>query len=168
MTMPRFSNYNHHEDRRGAHQKFLGDNVTGSWLPGFQAVESFMTVNEPDVVRGMHFQKDFPQQKLISLIEGRAIVNIVKVDGSGEVHTALLEADSFGSAFCPAGYAIGYRTLEPTKVLYLADAPFVADDDTGFDPLQFDWTLNGAYPLSDPILSPRDATLPTLQKDNDD
>lgn len=163
MTEPRFSSYNNHTDERGAHRKFLGDNVTGAWLPGFEVVESFMTVNRPDVVRGMHFQSRFPQQKLISLIEGRVVVNIVKVDGS-EVHTALLEADSFGSAFCPAGYALGYRSLGESKVLYLADAPFVADDDTGFNALQFDWTLDNRYPLVDPILSPRDIALPPLLK----
>ena len=65
----------------------------------------------------------------------------------------------------PAGYAHGFLTLEPdTEVMYKVDAPYAPEADGGViwndAMLAIDWPLGGAAPL----LSDKDALLPTLDK----
>lgn len=158
-----------HNDSRGSHIKFLGDNVTGFTLGDFNVVESFMTLNNKDTLRGMHFQDPKPQQKLITPLTGAILVNVINMSNPEERITKLLFDVDAEMIFIPAGWALGYRALEDnTRVLYLADAPFDGDCDNGIDPfdenLGIDWSFNNVKMTIEEmretfILSERDQNL---------
>lgn len=133
---------NNHNDSRGSHIKFLGDNVTGDVLGEYKVVESFMTFNHKNTLRGMHFQDPKPQQKLITPLTGSILVNVINMaDPTERINRTIFDFDE-EMVFIPAGWALGYRALEEdTRVLYLADAPFDGACDNGIDPFDKDLAI---------------------------
>lgn len=122
------------------------------------------------VVRGLHFQLRHPQGKLISLAHGRIFDVVVDVRPDSPTFrrwlSFTLDAGAPRQLWIPPGYAHGFCVLsEVADVTYACTEVYVPDDDLGVrwdDPeLAVDW------PLRDPLVSPRDAALPTLAEARD-
>jgi dTDP-4-dehydrorhamnose 3,5-epimerase len=155
-----------HTDERGQHQKFLGNEMG---IDGFTAVESYMTVNNRNTLRGMHFQLPNPQGKLIRVITGSVLLNAVKIvdNAIAARRSGIFSAENLEQILVPGDWALGYRALEDdTRVLYLADNHFDPDGDNGLDPLDpaldLDWGIDPSN-YSELILSKRDQNLPSLK-----
>jgi dTDP-4-dehydrorhamnose 3,5-epimerase len=120
------------------------------------------------VLRGLHFQKDpSAQGKLVSVIRGR--IYDVAVDlrhGSpsfGRWVGAELSSENHHLLYVPAGFAHGFCTLsDDADVVYKVTAEYAPADDRGIrwnDPvIGVDW------PIDEPLLSPKDAALPNLDR----
>ncbi|MGJ3263435.1 MAG: dTDP-4-dehydrorhamnose 3,5-epimerase [Salinarimonas sp.] len=117
-------------------------------------------------LRGLHYQRDpNGEDKLIRVTMGAIHDVIVDVrEGSptrGRWHALRLDAASRRALYVPKGVAHGFVTLvDETEVLYQMTTPYVAEAATGLrwdDPLlAIDW------PVTEPILSERDAAWPLL------
>lgn len=130
---------------------------------------SFRQVNQSrsrrGVIRGLHFQWDPPQGKLMRVVRGRAFMVAVDIrPGSptlGRVVT--LEASDAEPVlfWAPATFARGFAALsDVTEIEYFCTAPYDARHESGIrwdDP-----ALGIAWPVDEPRLSPRDASAGTL------
>lgn len=122
--------------------------------------------NEVGVLRGLHFQKPpFAQSKLIRVTQGRIFdvaVDLRKNSPTfGKWLGFELGAENFEMLFVPAGFAHGFCTLEPqTHVQYKVDALYSPLHDSGIIWNDPDIAVN--WPVSDPVLSKKDAELPRL------
>jgi dTDP-4-dehydrorhamnose 3,5-epimerase len=116
-------------------------------------------------LRGMHAQLRKPQGKLVRTLQG--VIFDVAVDirpGSptyGKWTAATLSADDFRQMFIPPGFAHGFCVLsEVAEVAYKCTDFYDRSDEIGFrwnDP-----AVGIAWPIRDPLLSEKDAALPTL------
>lgn len=123
---------------------------------------------KPGTLRGLHFQAPpAAQTKLVRVTSGSVIDVAVDIRASSPTfaqHTRVeLSASNWQQLLVPAGFAHGYRTLEPdTEVLYKVDAPYTPDTEGGLrynDPaLNIDW----GDPAIPTTLSERDQRWPTL------
>jgi len=118
------------------------------------------------VLRGLHYQKDpAAQGKLVRCVVG--VIYDVAVDirkGSptyGRWVAAELSAGDRNMLWVPAGFAHGFCTLtEISEVVYKATAEYSAPHDRGIrwnDP-----SVGVAWPVTSPVLSPKDAQAPLL------
>ncbi len=124
------------------------------------------------VLRGLHYQKaPAAQGKLVSVSEGSIFDVAVDIrKGSptyGRWTGAELSADNCLALYIPPGFAHGYCVLsERATFNYKVTAEYTPSLECGIrwnDP-----TIGVKWPVTEPILSPRDMGLPWLEEaDND-
>lgn len=161
-------------DERGSHVKFFGKTPEKLLLEDVALKEVFMTVNHKGTLRGLHFQVNPPQPKLLTCVTGSAQVVTVCLDPEsddfGKWNARLLSGDlttDAGAAmvFVPPLHALGYLILEEgTRMLYMAGEDFSASGDVGIDPFDEDLAIDWAAGATkdNVILSARDKALPSF------
>jgi dTDP-4-dehydrorhamnose 3,5-epimerase len=120
------------------------------------------------VLRGLHYQIQQPQGKLVRAVAGEifdVVVDIRKSSPTCGRHVAVrLSADTRQMLWVPAGFAHGFYVLSDyAEILYKQTAPYAPQHERSLlwnDPeLAIDWPLAGA-----PLLSEKDkAGLPFRQ-----
>jgi dTDP-4-dehydrorhamnose 3,5-epimerase len=114
------------------------------------------------VLRGLHFQKQFPQAKLVRVISGEAFdvaVDIRRESPSfGAWVGAVLSAQNKRQLYIPRGFAHGFLVLsDQVEFVYKCDEFYHPEDEGG---LRWDDSTVGIeWPLSadlTPVLSPKD------------
>jgi dTDP-4-dehydrorhamnose 3,5-epimerase len=117
------------------------------------------------VLRGLHFQVNHPQAKLLRVVRGEIFDVAVDVDPHSphfaKWASAVLSEDNKHQFFVPAGYAHGFVVLsEVADLEYKCIGYYMPDDESGVrwnDPeVGIDW------PVAEPLLSDKDLRLPTL------
>jgi dTDP-4-dehydrorhamnose 3,5-epimerase len=128
-------------------------------------VQSNVSRSTRGVLRGLHYQWPNPQGKLVSVLEGE--VYDVAVDirrGSptyGRWAAAMLSAENHRHFWIPEGFAHGFCVLsEHATFTYQCTALYDAKADAGIR--WNDAALGIDWPLSDPLLSDKDARAPLL------
>ncbi len=99
-------------------------------------VQDNQSMSTKGVLRGLHFQKHFPQAKLVRVIKGE--VFDVAVDlrtGSptfGRWHGEILSAENHKQLLIPRGFAHGFLVLSDTaEFCYKCDDFYHANDEAG-------------------------------------
>lgn len=133
-------------------------------------IQHNQSVSKRGVIRGLHFQKQHPQAKLVWVPFGE--VFDVAVDLRPQSHTfqkwhgIVLSGDNRRMLYLPEGFAHGFYVLSDTAVFSYACTRYYEPDDEGAirwdDPdLCIDWPLpKGA----EPILSRKDKHNPFLRE----
>ncbi len=151
----------------------------------FTFVQDNQSMSTKGVLRGLHFQKRFPQTKLVRVIKGTVYDVAVDLRPSsatyGKYHGEILTADNRIQYLIPRGFAHGFLVLsDEAEFCYKCDDFYYPNDEGGFawnDPaigivwpgVKGDYTGSAnasGYTLSDgtPLkLSPRDQAWPKLQ-----
>jgi dTDP-4-dehydrorhamnose 3,5-epimerase len=120
-----------------------------------------------NVLRGLHYQKEpFGQAKLVRCVKGRIFDVAVDIRrGSpfyGKWVGAELDDSNHNMIYLPAGFAHGFAVLsESAEVSYKCSAEYSAAHDRGLawnDP-----EIGIAWPVSSPLLSPKDSAHPPLR-----
>lgn len=155
-----------HTDARGSltelfHAQHFAQ-ATGSTLP---FVQDNLTHSKHGVLRGLHFQQRQPQGKLVQVLAGRILDVAVDIRCDSPhfgQHVAMtLSGDRLQQLWIPPGFAHGFCVLsDDAWVLYKCTAFYDPDDQQGIA-----WNcprLAIPWPVSQPLLSPRDCQLPTL------
>jgi dTDP-4-dehydrorhamnose 3,5-epimerase len=126
----------------GIHERFVQDN------------HSYSTHN---VVRGLHFQIEHPQGKLVRVVTGQILDVIVDLRRSsstfGKWHAVSLSGENKRILWIPAGFAHGFRVVSANAhVLYKATDFYSPQHERTLlwnDPdLQIDWQLDSSAVVS--------------------
>ncbi len=118
-------------------------------------VQDNQSMSTKGVLRGLHFQKQYPQTKLVRVIKGEVFdvaVDLRKDSATfGQWYGEILSADNHKQFLIPRGFAHGFLVLSDTaEFCYKCDDFYHADDEGGIawnDPeIGIDWPkLEGLY-----------------------
>src|SRR5205085_1631945 len=116
-------------------------------------------------LRGLHAQRTRPQGKLVRVVRGEIFDVAVDIrPGSGTFGKWVggrLSGENFRQIFIPPGFAHGFCVLsDVAEVEYKCTDYYDRADEIGarWDSAGIEW------PINDPLLSPKDAALPTLSE----
>ena len=123
-----------------------------------------------NVLRGLHFQKTKPQGKLVTVTQGRVfdVAVDLRPDSStfGLHESVLLTGENKVQFYIPPGFAHGFCVLSETADFqYKCTDYYDPTDESGL--LWNDPALGIAWPLTAPLLSPKDSVQPTLAQIRD-
>ena len=123
--------------------------------------------SKKNALRGLHYQLDKPQGKLVRVVHGNILDVAVDIRiGSptfGQHHMVELSAENKKMFFVPEGFAHGYLvTSQESIVLYKCTNIYNAKDEHGIR--WDDATIGVSWGNKNPILSERDKNLPALEE----
>lgn len=157
------------EDDRGHFSETFSQSALAA--EGFDRpfVQDNQSLSRPTgTLRGLHFQTaPFAQDKLVRVIAGSVWDVAVDLRRSSPTFRQwfgleLSEANGL-QLLVPAGFAHGFLTLEPdTIVAYKVTAPYSGANDAGVAWNDPDIGVQWPLPISEPVLSDKDRTLPRL------
>lgn len=151
-------------DNRGGFTKCFEKDIYAEAGIEFQLNETFASTSAKNVIRGLHFQMNHPQAKLVSVVHGKVWDVIVDIrpesNTFGKWVSAELSAENHKALYVPRGFAHGFAALEDdTIMLYQCDGAYDKETDTG---IRFDDSeLAISWPVDekDAIHSARDLKL---------
>ena len=132
-------------------------------------VQDNQSKSKKGVLRGLHFQKQFPQSKLLRVISGEVYDVAVDLrEGSatyGKYIGVLLSSENRRQFFIPRGFAHGFLVLsDEAEFVYKVDDFYHPDDEGGLmwnDPtVNIDWPIPEGMEI---ILSEKDKVNPTFE-----
>jgi dTDP-4-dehydrorhamnose 3,5-epimerase len=149
-----------HPDERGV---FL-EVYRASWSLDVRPAQWNVVTSAADVLRGVHAH--WRHADYLLLARGRASIGLhdLRCDSSTSGLAAIVELDAAAPAalVIPTGVAHGFYFHEPSIHVYAVTHEWDPEDELGCrwdDP-----ALGIPWPCSDPLLSPRDASLGTLSE----
>ncbi len=126
-------------------------------------VQDNVSWSKRHVLRGLHYQRHYPQGKLVQVLVGRVFDVVVDLRPEsptcGQWTGHELSADNHHQLYLPPGLAHGFVVLSAEAAFhYKCTDLYRPDDEAGI--VWNDPDLAIAWPVSAPILSPKDARLP--------
>ena len=124
----------------------------------YKFIQDNQSKSKKGVLRGLHFQKTFPQAKLVRCIEGEVFDVCVDLrKGSptyGKWAGVVLSAEKGNQFMIPRGFAHGFVVLSETATFcYKCDELYHPEDEGGImwnDPeIGIDWPFDGEVLLSE-------------------
>lgn len=124
----------------------------------YDFVQNNQSKSKKGVLRGLHFQKTFPQAKLVRCIEGEVFdvcVDLRKDSPTyGKWEGVVLSAEKGNMFMVPRGFAHGFVVLSETATFcYQCDELYHPEDEGGImwnDPdVNIKWPLDGEVLLSE-------------------
>lgn len=99
-------------------------------------VQHNQSMSTKGVLRGLHFQKQYPQTKLVRVIKGEVFDVVVDLRSDSETygkwHGELLTEENKHQFLIPRGFAHGFLVLSDTaEFCYLVDDFYHPDDEGG-------------------------------------
>ena len=133
-----------------------------------QFVQDNQSASKKGVLRGLHFQINYPQDKLVRVVNGEVFDVAVDLrEGSktyGKWFGVLLSAENKKQFFIPKNFAHGFVVLsDEAELIYKASAEFNPAADSGVlwcdKDINIDWNID-----FEPILSEKDKVQPKLKE----
>lgn len=124
--------------------------------------------SQPGTLRGLHYQVDPAQGKLIGVVRGAILDVAVDIRPDSPTygkHIAMRLDDEQGRLlWIPPGFAHGFCVVGDTSadVLYKVDQPYNRSSEGGI--LWCDKELGIAWPFDAPLVSARDESLPSFDE----
>ena len=155
------------EDQRGffmrtyAREIFEKYNIDRNWVQ-----ENHSRSRIKGIVRGLHFQfPPYSETKLVRCIRGSIFDVFVDLRKNtptfGQWDSIELSGDNKKMIYIPRGFAHGFCTFtDDCEVLYKVDNFYKPEAEGGI--IWNDKTLKISWPVDEPILSEKDANLPTF------
>lgn len=129
-------------------------------------VQDNLSFSKRGTLRGLHYQYPNGQAKLVQVLSGRIVDVALDIRWGSPTHGqwVAVELDAHGHKllYLPPGYAHGFCVLSETALFAYKCSDYYAPDSEGGVAWD-DPDLAISWPLSDPILSPRDRTWPRLK-----
>ena len=154
-----------HDDRGYFAERYQQERFESYGLPKY-FIQDNHSRSKPGVIRGLHYQSNPGQGKLVGVIRGRiwdVAVDIRKNSSTyGKWEAVELSAENGRLLWIPAGFAHGFCVLgnEPADVMYKVDAPYSPKTEGGI--IYSDSDLKIEWPVKDPIVSTKDQVLQTF------
>ncbi|HEX4125521.1 MAG TPA: dTDP-4-dehydrorhamnose 3,5-epimerase [Tepidisphaeraceae bacterium] len=151
-------------------ERFQAEKFREAGIPGTAGTAGFLQDNHsrsaPGVLRGLHYQFDRPQGKLVGVVRGRIwdVAADIRPHSPtfGKWYAEELSDLNGRLLWIPPGFAHGFCVLgdEPADVLYKVDALYNPRGEAGI--AWDDADLAISWPIKNPTISARDKTLATL------
>lgn len=154
------------EDNRGYFIKDFEKGIFAQNGLDIDLYESFESFSWKSVIRGLHFQTQQPQAKLVRAITGEIFDVIVDLRAEsktfGKWEKFYLTGDNRKSLFIPQGFAHGFCVVSDAAIVsYKCVGRYQQGADSGIiwndEDLAIDWGIQ------DPIVSERDSSLMTFR-----
>lgn len=122
----------------------------------------------PNVVRGLHYQKNPDQAKLVSCISGKILDVAVDVRKNSKTYGKHFSIELSGEnglmLFIPAGFAHGFSVLgaKPADVLYKVDGYYAPKGEGGIIYNEPEFAID--WKVEKPLVSPKDLVLPRFSE----
>ena len=151
-----------YKDERGLFFESWNDSKYSEFLSNYKFVQDNYSISSKYVLRGLHFQENFPQGKLVRVIKGKVLdvaVDLRKKEKTfGKYFSMILKGDEFRQIFIPPEFAHGFLVLsENAEFQYKTTEYYHPESERTIlwnDPdLNINWNLNDTKPK----LSPKDA-----------
>lgn len=157
-----------HVDSRGEFVKTIHANTFEKFQLDFRFKESYFSISNKNVIRGMHFQiPPDDQNKFVTLIKGRIIdvvVDLRKESKSfGDYFAIELSEKNRQGIYIGKGMAHGFISLENDSILeYHTTTVYSEKNDKGihYRSFGFNWGVDT------PIISERDMNFPSFKSFN--
>ncbi len=152
------------EDDRG----HFFESFRASWLPDVEFVQDNQSHSVKRTLRGLHYQFENPQGKLVRVVDGVVFDVAVDIRQSsphfGQAVSRVLSAENKEMMWVPPGFAHGFLVLSDTaEFVYKCTDYYAHGDEYGIrwnDPeIAIDWPVEGLPPL----LSDKDEAAPCLK-----
>lgn len=158
-----------HGDDRGYFMETWRESTLQDLGLDYRFVQDNQSKSSKGTLRGLHYQLQFPQGKLVRVLSGEVFdvaVDMRRGSSSfGKSVGVVLSASNNRQLWVPPGFAHGfYVTSETAEISYKCTQYYHAEDDNSL--LWNDAALNIAWPLDgeQPLLSNKDAqALPLAQ-----
>ena len=128
-------------------------------------VQDNISKSNKGVLRGLHYQLEYPQGKVVRCIQGEVLDVSVDIRiGSptfGQVNSKILNDKNNISLYIPIGFAHGFCVLSDEAIFhYKCTEYYYKDDQQGilWNGVDFDW------PVKNPLVSEKDQILLSLQE----
>lgn len=138
-------------------------------IPGLNLnfVQDNHSFSKKNVLRGLHFQLERPQGKLVSVIDGEVFDVVADVNPNSKTFMKWigvnLSSINGKQLWIPPGYAHGFCVIsEKANFVYKCTEFFDPNLDIGLN--WSDPDLNIEWPIMEPILSEKDKKLPFLKE----
>lgn len=138
-------------DNRGFFNKLFERDIYESAGITFSVNETFMSKSSKNVIRGLHFQTNNPQAKLVTVISGKAWDVAVDLRKDSETYRKWMAVElsehNHRAFYIPRGFAHGFLSMsDDTIMLYQCDGKYDKETDTGirFDcpEIAVEWPIN--------------------------
>ena len=107
-----------HGDDRGYFMETYNANDMASYGLDMKFVQDNQSSSKKGVLRGLHFQKEFPQGKLVRVINGKVFDVAVDLRANsstyGQWYGVILSAENKKQFYIPEGFAHGFLVLSDT------------------------------------------------------
>ncbi len=123
-------------------------------------VQDNISFSKKNVLRGLHFQRNNPQGKLVRVLEGKVFDVAVDLRQNsktfGKHIEIILDHSDQDQLWIPPGFAHGFLTLtESVYFEYKCTNYYDAEDEATL--IWNDPDLKIGWPIQDPLLSPKDS-----------
>ena len=130
-------------------------------------VQDNLVYSKKNVLRGLHYQKKFPQGKLVSAISGEIFDIAVDIRKESKYYGQwigkIISDKNCHQLYVPPGFAHGYCVLSDYAiVMYKCTEYYYENDQYGI--IWNDIDVNIDWPIDKPILSEKDSKLPPLNE----
>ena len=144
-----------YKDSRG----LFKENYKKKFLKNKNFIFGCMSKSNKNVIRGLHLQTKFPQEKYVSVLKG-AIIDVIldlrKNSNTFGKHFKIILSDNNGkSIFIPHGFAHGFLGLKKENIVYYTCTNYRSrKHEIGL--LWNDKDLKIKWPVKNPIISKKD------------
>ena len=156
-----------YEDERGYFLESYSDKYLSEAGLNLDFVQDNISKSAKDVLRGLHYQLNNPQGKMVRCIGGEVLDVSVDIRvGSpnfGKVNYKVLNDKNNISLYIPTGFAHGFFVLSDEAIFtYKCTDYYYLDDQYGilWNSIDFDWSNKN------PLVSKKDEILPKLSEQN--
>lgn len=137
-------------EQHGLDQRFIQDNLSRS---------------KKGILRGLHFQKEYPQGKLVEVLRGSVYDVVVDLRPDSSTYKQWLgvelSEENRLQLWVPPGFAHGFCVLSDVADLFYKCTEYYHPEDEG-GILWNDPELAIEWPITNPVLSAKDQALPRL------
>lgn len=156
-----------HGDRRGFFLETYRKKLLAEYGIQIDFVQDNLSKSQQNTLRGLHYQIEQPQDKLVMVMQGTILdvaVDLRKDSDTFGRHTAcILSDENRHQLFIPKGFAHGFSVLSHEALVYYKCSDYYhPEGERGLkwnDPeLGIDWRI------SDPVISEKDKKQPLLNE----
>ena len=133
----------------------------------YNFVQDNQSVSKKGVLRGLHFQRNHPQGKLVRCSKGSVFDVVVdinqKSNNFGKHFSVVLSEEKNNLLWIPPGYAHGFQALSDNACFqYKCTNYYYPEDQGGI--IWNDNDLDISWPIIEPLVSEKDKLNPSLQE----
>lgn len=159
-----------HEDDRGYFVKTYDEEEFKAKGLDFTFVQDDQSCSSKGVLRGLHFQKEHPQSKLIRVVRGKVFDVGVDLRKNSETYGKWIGVElsdkNKKQLFLPKGFAHGFLAMEDHSIfVYKVDELYYPDDEGGLayddKDIAIDWPLDE---VEDIIITDKDKNWGSLKE----